>query len=88
MKCEKCNSENVQAQVITKKNTITTGIVLLLGGLGLMFLGIVGGVIGVLIGLPIGAIVKGLMGDIQETVFVCQECGNTFKPKDFKVKKK
>ena len=80
MKCEKCNSENVQAQVVVKKNTITTGIVLLLGGLGLMFLGIIGGLIGVIIGFPIGAIVKGLMGDLKETVFICQDCGNTFKP--------
>ena len=78
MKCEKCGSENVQVQVITKKNPIVTGTTLTLGGLGLMFLGVVGVVIGVVLGLVIGAIIKGFMGDIQETVFVCQSCGHTF----------
>ena len=84
MKCSKCNSENVQAQVVTKKNTIVTGVVLLLGGLGLMFLGIIGGILGAIIGLIIGSIIKGIMGDIRETVFVCQECGNTFSNNNFK----
>ena len=81
MKCEKCNSENVQAQVVTKKNPIVTGMVLALGGLGLMFLGIIGGLIGVVIGLIIGVIIKSCMGDLRETVFVCQDCGNTFSTK-------
>lgn len=80
MKCMKCNSENVQAQVITKKNPIKTAVVLLLSGLGLMFLGIVGGILGAILGLIIGSIIKGIIGDIQETVFICQDCGNTFKP--------
>ena len=80
MKCSKCNSEKVQAQVITKKNTIMGGMVLLLAGLGLMFLGIVGGIIGAVLGLIVGGIIKGIMGDIQETVFFCQDCGHTFSP--------
>lgn len=84
MKCMRCNSENVQAQVITKKNPINTGVVLMMGGFGLMFLGIVGGILGAILGLIIGSIIKGIMGDIQETVFVCQECGNTFSTDNFK----
>ena len=78
MKCSKCNSENVQAQVVTKKNTIVIGVVLLLGGLGLMFLGIIGGLIGAVLGWVVGVIIKSFMGDLRETVFVCQDCGNTF----------
>lgn len=80
MKCSKCGLENVQAQVMTKKNTIVTGMVLLFGGLGLIFLGIIGAIIGCLLGLLVGKIVKSFMEDKRETIFVCQECGNTFSP--------
>ena len=78
MKCTKCSSENVQAQVVVKKNPIVTAMLLLFGGLGLMFLGIIGGIIGVILGAIIGGIVKGIMGDMQETVFICLECGHSF----------
>ena len=80
MKCMKCNSENVRAQVVTKKNPIMLGMMLGLGGLGLICLSIVGLIIGVILGLIVGAIIKAIMGDIQETVFVCQTCGNRFSP--------
>ena len=82
MKCVKCSSENVQVQVVTKKNKITGAIVLMLLGFGLMFLGIVGAVLGALLGWIIGMIVKGLMGELQETVAVCQDCGHTFPVKN------
>ena len=80
MKCCECGSERVHGQVITKKNPIVIGFVLALGGFGMMFLGIVGGIIGAVLGLIIGGIIKGIMGDLQETVFVCQDCGYTFSP--------
>ena len=78
MKCVKCSSENVQVQVVKKKNNVTGAIVLMLLGIGLMFLGIIGAVIGAILGLVIGGIVNSIMGEIQETVAVCQDCGHTF----------
>ena len=81
MKCSKCNSENVQAQVVTKKNPIVAGMVMALGGLGLMLLGIFGALIGFFIGLIIGLVIKACMGELRETIFVCRNCGNTFSIK-------
>ena len=81
MKCTKCNSENVQVQVIVKKNTIMAGFVFLFLGIGLMIFGILGGIVGLIVGMIVGAIVKCLMGDIKETVAVCQDCGKSFTPK-------
>ncbi len=78
--CNKCNSNNVQMQAKKKKNTILLGCVLGLGGFGLMFLGPIGLIIGALLGLIIGAIVSALMQTQYETVAVCQNCGNSFKP--------
>ena len=79
--CNKCNSNNVQMQAKKSKNTILLGCVLALGGFGLMFLGPIGAIIGVIIGLIIGAIISALIMPTQyETVAVCQNCGNSFKP--------
>lgn len=78
--CNKCNSDNVQMQAKKSKNTVLLGCVLALGGFGLMFLGPIGAIIGALIGLIIGAIISALMPTQYETVAVCQNCGNSFKP--------
>ena len=78
--CNKCNSNNVQMQAKKRKNTVLLGCVLALGGFGLMFLGPIGAIIGVIIGLVIGAIISALMPTQYETVAVCQNCGNSFKP--------
>ncbi len=78
--CNKCNSNNVQMQAKKTKNTVLLGCVLTLGGFGLMFLGPIGAIIGVVIGLIIGAIISTLMPTQYETIAICQNCGNSFKP--------
>jgi uncharacterized membrane protein SpoIIM required for sporulation len=80
MKCAKCGSENVQAQVVVKKNSIVPPAMLAFGGIGLMFLGIIGAIIGVFLGWIVGVIIKSFMGELHETIFVCQDCGNSFSP--------
>lgn len=78
--CNNCNSTNVHMQAKKSKNNVLLGCVLALGGLGLMFLGLIGAIIGVVLGLIIGVIVSALMPTQYETVAVCQNCGNSFKP--------
>ena len=56
MKCPKCNSENVQVQPKEYKPKLTVPILMVGGGLGLRF----GGIIGAIIGLIIGAVVAGI----------------------------
>ncbi len=82
MKCPKCNSENVKLESKVKKNPMLIGCLLSLGGIGMMFFGIIGALIGALIGLIIGAIVKGLMKTQYETVGICQDCGNSWAAKE------
>lgn len=82
MTCPKCNSINVQIQARNGKKPITIGCVLLLGGIGLMFLGIIGLAIGLVVGLVIGAIFKALMPTPVETIAVCQNCGHSVNPSD------
>lgn len=78
--CNKCNSNNVQMQAKKSKNNILLGCVMLLAGLGLMFLGLLGAIIGFIIGLIIGALLSALMPTQYETVAICQNCGNSFAP--------
>lgn len=87
MKCVKCNSENVQVQSITKKNNFTGAFVLVFLGFGLMFFGLLGAIAGLIIGLIVGLIVSSIVGDFQETICVCQDCGHSFNPNKVKKKK-
>lgn len=77
MTCKYCGSANVSAQAKEAKNPIVVGCTLLLGGLGLMFLGLLGAIIGIIIGLLIGVIVKATMPKMYDTVLICRDCGRT-----------
>ena len=44
-----------------------------------MIFGIIGAFIGIVIGLIIGVIVKEIMGNIYDSIIVCQNCGYTGK---------
>lgn len=79
MKCPKCHSENVQVQA--KRVKFPMGALLLtFGGFGLMFFGIIGALCGIVLGLIIGAIIKGLTPTAYESIVICQECGFVGKP--------
>jgi predicted nucleic-acid-binding Zn-ribbon protein len=80
MKCPKCNSENVQIQAKEFKPKFVVGACLTLGGIGLVFLGIPGGIIGAGIGAVVGAILDSLASNTYHSVMVCQDCGYTSKP--------
>ncbi len=80
MKCQRCNSENVQMQSRPGKSVPIIGFVLAFAGLGLMIFSIIGFVAGALFGCLIGAIVKAILPKKYETVAVCQNCGYTSKP--------
>ena len=90
MRCEKCNSENTVVTVVKKSNkgALFGGVMLLLTGLGLMFLGIIGALLGLVAGAIIGGIVAALMPTQHESVWVCQDCGHITKPKEQRQKKK
>ena len=83
MKCDRCKSENTVANVVKKSNrsALFVGVLLLLTGLGTMFLGIIGGLIGLVLGAIIGGIIAALMPTQHETVWVCQDCGHITKTK-------
>ena len=83
MKCPKCNSENVQVQSKEYKPKFIGGIILVCGGIGLMFFGI-GAIIGVIIGAIIGAIVDSMVQPALQSVIVCQECGYVSQPFNLK----
>ena len=79
MKCPKCNSENVQVQSKEYKPKLTVPIILVCGGIGLMFFG-VGAIIGVIIGAIIAAIVNSVIPQTYQSVMVCQNCGYVSQP--------
>jgi hypothetical protein len=75
MKCPKCNSEDVQVQPKEYKPKFTVPILLICGGFGLVFLGIVGLVVGLILGAIIAAIVHSVVPQSYQSVMVCQQCG-------------
>lgn len=75
MKCPKCNSENVQVQSKEYKPKITVPILLICGGFGLMFLGIVGLIVGLILGAIVAAIAHSVVPQSYRPVVVCQQCG-------------
>lgn len=79
MKCFRCHSENVQLQTKPAKSVPLIGFVLILGGLGLMFFSIIGLILGALFGLIVGAIVRAAVSQPDDTIAVCQNCGNSWK---------
>ena len=80
MKCSRCNSENIQMQTQKGKGMPTIAFVMIFGGFGLMFLGIIGLVIGAFLGGLIGGFAKAGASNRYETVAVCQDCGFTSGP--------
>lgn len=79
MRCPECNSENVQTQAKQYKPKFIGSIVLICGGIGLMFFG-VGAIVGVIIGAIIGAIVDSTIPTSYQSVMVCQDCGYVSQP--------
>ena len=79
MKCPKCNSENVQVQSKEYKPKLTVPIIMICGGIGLMFFG-VGAIVGVIVGAIIAAIVNSVIPQTHQSVMVCQDCGYVSKP--------
>ena len=75
MNCPKCNSENVQVQSKEFKPKLTGPLMLTVGGLGLMFLGPLGLIIGVAIGGIVAAVVNSMIPTKYRSVIVCQDCG-------------
>ena len=75
MNCPRCNSENVQVQSKEYKPKFTGPILLIGGGLGLMFASIIGLIIGVAIGGIVAAIVNSALPTTYKSVVVCQDCG-------------
>ena len=79
MKCPKCNSENVQIQSKEYKPKLTVPIIMICGGIGLMFFGI-GVIVGVIVGAIIAAIVNSVLPQTYQSVMVCQNCGYVSQP--------
>lgn len=79
MKCPKCNSENVQVQSKEYKPKFIGAIILVCGGIGLMFFGI-GAIVGVVLGAIIGVIVDSAVPQTFRSVIVCQDCGYVSQP--------
>ena len=79
MKCPKCNSDNTQVQSKEYKPKLTVPIIMVCGGIGLMFFGI-GAIVGVIIGVIIAAIVNSVLPQTYHSVMVCQNCGYVSKP--------
>lgn len=79
MICPKCNSENVQIQSREYKPKFTAPIILICGGIGLMFFG-VGVILGVIIGAIIGTIVDSAIPQASQSIMVCQDCGYVSQP--------
>ena len=77
MKCSKCGSETVNAQARKAKSPIMFGFIIMFTGIGLMFLGFLGAIIGLILGAIIGGIAKALIPTQYETVATCQNCGHT-----------
>lgn len=77
MKCEKCNSENVQIQAKEYKPKLAVPVGLTLGGFGMIFLGIIGFLCGFVVGLIIGAIITALVPTRYDSVMICQDCGHS-----------
>lgn len=79
MRCPKCNSENTQIQAKEFKPKITVPAILMFGGFGLAFLGIIGLAIGIILGLILSAVFKSVFPTSYESVLVCQSCGCAIK---------
>lgn len=80
MRCPKCNSENVQTQAKEFKPKMIGACCLTFAGFGLMFLGIIGAIIGVGIGAIVGAVLNSIMSNTYQSVMVCQDCGYVSQP--------
>ena len=80
MKCPKCNSENVQVQAKEFKPRTIGASCLIGAGLGLIFLSILGAIIGIGVGVVIGIVLNSIMGDTYQSVMVCQNCGYVMQP--------
>ena len=80
MKCPKCNSENVQIQAKEWKPKVIGACCLTFAGFGLMFLSIIGAIIGVVIGAIIGIILNSVMSNTYRSIMVCQDCGYVSQP--------
>lgn len=87
-KCEKCGSTNVIVQAKEAKNSIVWGFMMFFGGIGLMFLGPIGAIVGIVLGLIVGFPIKAFMPKMYETVVVCQDCGAVIVVKPNKKKQK
>ena len=88
MKCPQCGAENILMQSHPGKSFPMVGFVLAFGGLGMMFFGILGAIVGILPGLLVGAIVKACVPPQYETVGICQSCGFTAPPADLQAVQK
>lgn len=80
MKCPKCNSENVQVQAKEFKPKMIGASCLACAGFGLVFLGIIGAIIGAGLGAIIGGVLNSVMSGTYQSVMVCQDCGYVSKP--------
>ena len=80
MKCNKCQSENVNIQADRKKPPIMFGCILCGFGIGLMFFGI-GCVPGAIIGAILGGILKAVLPYQTYSIAVCQDCGASWEVK-------